>query len=55
MRKKCSKIKSLAWIPMVDKKATIITDPCDRCDGEGADCKNCTHVREWLKSLKADK
>ena len=29
-----------------------MTDPCDRCDGEGKDCVNCKHVREYLKEAE---
>lgn len=24
-------------------------DPCDRCDGEDADCLGCSHHREWIE------
>lgn len=29
-----------------------MTDPCDRCDGEGKDCVGCSHVREYLEESK---
>lgn len=25
-----------------------MSDPCDRCDGEGKDCVKCQWVRKWL-------
>jgi len=32
-----------------------MTDPCDRCDGEGKDCVGCSHKYDFAKENQDEK